>query len=66
MKKLVVVGIMAGPLLILAAGLLMLTQPDVVSEQVYYSHSSTGGVLLVLLGGVLSVLAGMLAFVMVD
>ena len=67
MARLVVVGVLLGPVLMVVAGVyILVATPDVVTQSVEYTHSHMNGVGLALIGGMLSLIAGMVAFVMVD
>jgi hypothetical protein len=62
MKRLVVGGIVAAPILMVAGGLyILIATPNVVTEQITYVQSHTTGLMLVGLGAVVAVVVGMLA-----
>jgi hypothetical protein len=58
--KIVRALILAGPLLMVAAGVYIMIQPVVVTQVVSYSYSNTPGLLLLLLGAVFGLVAAML------
>jgi hypothetical protein len=67
MKRAIVAAIVAGPLLMVAAGIYILVgTPNIVTEYTTYSSSHGWGVILVMLGGVLGLVAGMVASIAFD